>query len=172
MAPPIPIRYRCGVPFPSLGRFGNRANADAAAGRHRGAPEQPASDTDENAPDHELESYLAALAPETAPETTDTGRRFGDAQVLQLRLNLIANDELKQLALARQTSPQALAQEWILERLSWEAQEAEQERRHTARQDGWSTPAPTPPAPPQTYAPAPHAPAPAPGPARGRHEAW
>src|SRR5690606_41041513 len=80
-----------------------------------------------------LPIYLAALAPETAPETTDTGRRFGDAQVLQLRFNLIALDELKQHALARGISPQALAQEWILERLSWEAQAASQRDRKSTR---------------------------------------
>lgn len=93
----------------------------------------------EDAPDHELENYLAALAPETSPETTDTGRRFGDAQVLQIRLNLIANDELKQIAQDRKTSPQSLAQEWILERLSWESQEAEERRRHhrAAEHNGW-----------------------------------
>ncbi|MPY81293.1 MAG: hypothetical protein GEV04_23330, partial [Actinophytocola sp.] len=89
----------------------------------------PAPQAQQAAPDQELESYLAALAPETAPETTDSGRRFGDAQVLQLRLNLIASDELKHLAQARRTSPQALAQEWVLERLSWEANAAAQRRQ-------------------------------------------
>ncbi|GAA5104625.1 hypothetical protein [Haloechinothrix salitolerans] len=98
--------------------------------RNSKQPDTPATQhADESAPDTELESYLAALAPETGPETTDTGRRFGDAQVLQLRLNLIAIDELKQIAQARRTSPQALAQEWVLERLSWEADAAAQRRQ-------------------------------------------
>ncbi|ETA66583.1 hypothetical protein [Haloechinothrix halophila] len=89
----------------------------------------PAQEVEEAAPDTELESYLAALAPETGAETTDAGKRFGDAQVYQLRLSLIASDELKQIAQARQTSPQALAQEWVLERLSWEADAAAQRRQ-------------------------------------------
>nr|WP_245566084.1 hypothetical protein [Thermocrispum municipale] len=121
------------VPFPRFSTKGNTKArsakpAPAQAGRHRDSvnPEHVADD-------EELESYLAALAPETAPETTDTGRRFGDAQVLQLRFNLIALDELKQHALARGISPQALAQEWILERLSWEAQAASQRRQQARR---------------------------------------
>jgi len=127
LASPRPFRYRDAVPFP---RFSTKTNMKpvAAGGRHRDLAPPPPT-VEEGAPDHELESYLAALAPETSPETTDTGRRFGDAQVLQLRLNLIATDELKQIAVARGTSPQALAQEWILERLSWEAQAASDRRQ-------------------------------------------
>lgn len=114
------------MPFP---RFSTKTNMKPVyTGKHRDAAVAPEA-MEEGAPDVELESYLAALAPETAPETTDTGRRFGDAQVLQLRLNLIATDELKQIALGRDSSPQALAQEWILERLSWEAQAASDRRR-------------------------------------------
>ncbi len=117
VAAPRPCRYRCRVAF----RFNSRNSKQ----RDTAPPPQ----AEEAAPDTELESYLAALAPETGAETTDTGRRFGDAQVLQLRLNLIAMDELKQLAHARRTSPQALAQEWVLERLSWEANAAAQRRQ-------------------------------------------
>lgn len=117
VATSISFRYRCAVAF----RFNSRNQ------KSRDAAPQPQAGQD--APDRELESYLAALAPETGPETTDGGKRFGDAQVLQLRLNLIASDELKQLAAARQTSPQALAQEWVLERLSWEANAAAQQRQ-------------------------------------------
>lgn len=73
-------------------------------------------------PDHELESYLAALSPEGDPETTGTGRRFGGAEVYQLRLSLMANEQLRELAAHYQTSPMALAQEWVLQRLEWEAQ--------------------------------------------------
>lgn len=78
---------------------------------------------DETADDHELTSYLAALAPEADdPESTGSGRRFGGAQVYQLRMNQIAGEQLKELAAERGTSPQALAQEWVLERLAWESQ--------------------------------------------------
>lgn len=117
------------MPFP---RFSTKTNLKPVkpvyTGKHRDAAVPAAPEAEEGAPDHELESYLAALAPETSPETT-TGRRFGDAQVLQLRFNLVATDELRQIALARDSSPQALAQEWILERLSWEAQAAAERRQ-------------------------------------------
>lgn len=72
--------------------------------------------------DHELTSYLAALAPDTDDrESTGSGKRFGSAQVYQLRMTLMASEQLKELAAERGTSPQALAQEWVLERLSWES---------------------------------------------------
>ena len=77
-------------------------------------------DDDAHAPGHELESYLAALSPESELESTGSGRRFG-AQVYQLRLQLIADAQLRDLAESCGTSPQALAQEWVLQRLSWEA---------------------------------------------------
>ncbi|PXY34442.1 hypothetical protein DI005_32240 [Prauserella sp. PE36] len=110
------------MPLPSFGRLSSRTNLKAVnGGRHRGAATQ---DADPAAEDHELTSYLAALAPETDPESTGSGRRFGDAQVYQLRMNLIASQQLKDLAIERGTSPQALAQEWVLERLAWEAQAA------------------------------------------------
>ncbi len=72
--------------------------------------------------DTELTSYLAALAPDNDVESTGSGRRFGEAQVYQLRMSLIASQQLKDIAAARDISPQALAQEWILERLNWEGQ--------------------------------------------------
>jgi hypothetical protein len=97
---------------------GNTADETANAGRHRTeAPEQ-----DENLPDHELESYLAALSPEGDAESTGSGRRFGGAQVYQLRLPLMANEQLRELAAYHHTSPMALAQEWVLQRLEWESQ--------------------------------------------------
>jgi aryl-alcohol dehydrogenase-like predicted oxidoreductase len=65
---------------------------------------------------------LAALSPEGDPETTGSGRRFGGAQVYQLRLPLMANEQLRELAAHHQTSPMALAQEWVLQRLEWESQ--------------------------------------------------
>ncbi|MFB9905137.1 hypothetical protein [Allokutzneria oryzae] len=88
-------------------------------GRHRSPVPQPET----LAPDNELDSYLAALAPEADVETTGTGRRFGTAQVLQLRLQLMANEQLRELAEMRQTSPTALAQEWVMQRLEWEARQ-------------------------------------------------
>ncbi|ONI82422.1 hypothetical protein ALI22I_40740 [Saccharothrix sp. ALI-22-I] len=90
------------------------------SGKHR----PPASEQDEALPDEELTSYLAALAPETADaETTAGGNSFGNAQVYQLRLQLMANEQLKELAAERQTSPQALATEWVMQRLEWEARQ-------------------------------------------------
>jgi hypothetical protein len=107
------------VLFTGRSRPSVKAGSDLAnAGRHRTeAPEQ-----DDNLPDHELESYLAALSPEGDPETTGSGRRFGGAQVYQLRLPLMANEQLRELAAHHQTSPMALAQEWVLQRLEWESQ--------------------------------------------------
>ncbi|AHI01797.1 hypothetical protein BC739_009012 [Kutzneria viridogrisea] len=99
------------MPLPSLGRAKN--------GKHR----EPAREQQvEAAPDHDLENYLAALAPEGDVETTGSGRRFGNAQVYQLRLSLVANEQLRELAARHQTSPLALAQEWITQRLAWETQ--------------------------------------------------
>lgn len=95
----------------------NLKAVEANLGRHRTEPQ----DQDEQLPDHELESYLAALAPEGDAETTAPGRRF-NAEVYQLRLSLIQNEQLRELATHRNTSPAALAQEWVLQRLEWEAQ--------------------------------------------------
>ena len=86
-------------------------------GRHRPV----AAEQDPQAPGRELENYLAALAPETEMETTGSGRRFGNAQVYQLRLQLMADQQLRDLAEQHGTSPAALAQEWVVQRLKWEA---------------------------------------------------
>jgi hypothetical protein len=104
-------RYRGAVPLGSLGR--------SKSGRHR----PPARELEEELPDEELQSYLAALAPETADAETTAGTSFGNAQVYQLRLQLMANEQLKELAAERQTSPQALATEWVMQRLEWEARQ-------------------------------------------------
>lgn len=115
----------------AFGRFSNGKNAkSAASGKHRGAASDSVA---EGEPDHELESYLAALAPETDAETTDTGRRFGDAQVYQLRLNLIVADQIKQLAAERGSAPLSLIQEWVLDRLRWESEKADTERQRVER---------------------------------------
>ncbi|GAA3552523.1 hypothetical protein GCM10022222_40190 [Amycolatopsis ultiminotia] len=118
------------MPLPSLGRLSSRTNLKAVStGRHRTVARTP---EDEIVEDKELTSYLAALAPDADPESTGTGGRFGEAQVYQLRLNLIASQQLKDLANERDLSPQALAQEWLLERLSWEGQAASaQDRRES-----------------------------------------
>jgi len=92
-------------------------------GRHR----TDVQEQEEQLPDEELESYLAALSPEGDPETTGAGRRLG-AEVYQLRLSLIANEQLRELAAHRQTSPMALAQEWVMQRLEWECQQLHQHR--------------------------------------------
>ena len=100
------------------------ADETAVVGRHR----TEAQAQEENLPDHELESYLAALSPEGDAETTGSGRRFGGAQVYQLRLPLMANEQLRELAAYHQTSPMALAQEWVLQRLEWESQHLHRRR--------------------------------------------
>lgn len=89
-------------------------------GRHR--PVAP--ELDLQAPGRELENYLAALAPESDQEITGSGRCFGNAQVYQLRLQLAANEQLRELAQRHGTSPQALAQEWVMQRLTWEAEQS------------------------------------------------
>lgn len=91
----------------------------AAAGKHR--PPQPSPEPAANEPDIELEEYLAALTPMPAdPESTDPGKRFGNAQVYQVRLPAEADERLRNLAVERDTSPLAMLQEWSLQRLEWE----------------------------------------------------
>ncbi|HKS45081.1 MAG TPA: hypothetical protein VJT49_08185 [Amycolatopsis sp.] len=122
------------MPLPSLGRLSTRTALKAVnPGRHRNTP---AKEVDTAAEDHELTSYLAALAPESDPESTGTGKRFGEAQVYQLRMNLVASAQLRDLAQERGTSPQALARDWVLERLSWEAQAASEQRRQFSDHSG------------------------------------
>ena len=115
---PQPVRYPPLVIFTGRSRSADKPAPDAANGRHRTAGE-----LEEHRPDHELESYLAALSPEGDPETTGTGRRFGGSQVYQLRLSLMANEQLREIAAHNQTSPLALAQDWVMQRLEWEAQQ-------------------------------------------------
>ncbi len=97
--------------MPSIGR--------TRTGRHRPV----STEEDPQAPGRELENYLAALAPDGDVESTGSGRRFGNAQVYQLRLQLMANEQLRELAARQGTSPQALAQEWVMQRLDWEAEQ-------------------------------------------------
>ncbi|WP_410656836.1 hypothetical protein [Amycolatopsis sp. lyj-112] len=118
------------MPLPSLSRRNaSRTNLKPVnPGRHRNSS---AKEADAVVEDTELTSYLRALAPENDPESTGTGKRFGEAQVFHLRMNVVASEQLKDAANERNLSPQALAQEWILERLSWESQaNSAQQRRH------------------------------------------
>lgn len=69
-------------------------------------------------PDQELESYLAALSPEEDMQTTGSGRAFGSSEVFQLRLPLMANERLKEIAAQQGLSPAALAKDWIMQHLS------------------------------------------------------
>lgn len=91
---------------------------DARRARHR-IPAQRQGVQPELPPhDPELDSYLAALVPETAggPATA----RFGSAQVFALRLPALRMEQLRRLAAARGVSPGALAVDWVLERLDQE----------------------------------------------------
>lgn len=107
-----------------LGRAKTGRKQQQAANQQTGgfADGQPAE------PDPELETYLAALAPEESVETTGTGRRFGGSQVYQLRLPLMANEKLKEIAARRGTSPAALAREWVLHHLEQQAPEEGQQQ--------------------------------------------
>jgi hypothetical protein len=93
---------------------------DARRARHRipaqrqGGVEQP------ELPPHdpELDSYLAALAPEAVAGPA-TGR-FGSSQVFSLRLPALRMEQLRRLAAERGVSPGSLAVDWVLERLDQE----------------------------------------------------
>ena len=85
--------------------------------------------------DQELTSYLAALAPDADPDSTGSGARFGEAEVYHLRVTPVASEQLNDLAAQRGTSPQALAREWVLERLSWEAQAGSAQAKRQLTQD-------------------------------------
>ncbi|MBA2308517.1 MAG: hypothetical protein H0W01_04290 [Pseudonocardiales bacterium] len=85
--------------------------------RHRAAPPPPPSAV-EPQPDHELESYLKALAP--SPEESELTGGFENAQVLQVRLPLYRVEQLRRLAEERDVAPAALAREWLVDRLDRE----------------------------------------------------
>lgn len=70
--------------------------------------------------DPDLDSYLAALSPESAPGATELTGRFGSAQVFTLRLPALRIEQLRRLAASRGVSPGALAVDWVLERLDHE----------------------------------------------------
>jgi len=91
---------------------------DARRARHR-IPAQRQGEAEPDLPPHDdLDSYLAALAPDVAAGPA-TGR-FGSAQVFPLRLPALRMEQLRTLAAARGVSPGALAVDWVLERLDQE----------------------------------------------------
>ena len=92
---------------------------DARHARHR-VPAQRQSSTPPEPPPHDpdLDSYLAALAPDA--NATETTGRFGSAQVFSLRLPALRMEQLRRLAASRGVSPTALAVDWVLERLDHE----------------------------------------------------
>lgn len=99
-------------------RFGRSAKP-ANLGKHRRpAGEATGADLEE---DHELESYLTALAPASDPEVTDPGRGFGSAKVHQLRLPPGAEERLQWIAERTGVPPQSLIHDWVIDRLSHEA---------------------------------------------------
>jgi hypothetical protein len=89
--------------------------------RHRPPePEPRGRFSGEQAPDVELDSYIAALAPSAGPDATELTGRFGSAQVFQLRLPELRIEQLRRLAQDRGVSPGALAVDWVIERLDRE----------------------------------------------------
>ncbi|WP_019852624.1 hypothetical protein [Actinopolyspora mortivallis] len=118
-----------------LGRakFGRRQRAENA---------EDADTRQRDETDGDLESYLAALSPEEDPETTGTGRSFGNSEVHQLRLPLMANERLKELAAEQGTSPSALARDWVLQHLNDLDERPEPRRRDTAQPEQDESPAP------------------------------
>jgi hypothetical protein len=113
-----------------------------ALGRTKTGRRQQQQPAESAEPDHELESYLAALAPEENVESTGSGRRFGGSQVYQLRLPLMANERLRELAVKQGTSPAALARDWVMQHLAeadqapsnqapvWPGQDTQQDLQH------------------------------------------
>lgn len=90
---------------------------DRRSARHRAAP-RPAEA--ELQPDHELESYLKALAPSPDEPVSELTGGFENAQVLQLRLPLYRVEQLRRLAEERDVAPATLAREWLVDRLDRE----------------------------------------------------
>lgn len=105
------------------GRAAERAAADrtratrSRASRPGSARGRPVDDLPTHDP--ELDSYLAALAPDAEGALEATGR-FGTAQVFQLRLPPLRVEQLRRVAEERGVSPGSLALDWVTERLDRE----------------------------------------------------
>lgn len=93
-------------------RDGRHARPRIPAAR-QAAPEPPPHDP-------ELDSYLAALNPDSVPGAAEITGRFGSAQIFTLRLPALRIEQLRRLAASRGVSPGALAVDWVLERLDHE----------------------------------------------------
>jgi hypothetical protein len=93
---------------------------DGRGPRHRVPAQRRAAEPELPPHDPELDSYLAALAPERVPGATERTGRFGSAQVFALRLPAHRIEQLRRLAADRGVSPGALAVDWVLERLDQE----------------------------------------------------
>jgi aryl-alcohol dehydrogenase-like predicted oxidoreductase len=91
---------------------------DARRSRHR-IPAQRQGGAELPPQDPDLDSYLAALAPDAGSGGPATAR-FGSAQVFPLRLPALRMEQLRRLAAERGVSPGALAVDWVLERLDQE----------------------------------------------------
>lgn len=104
---------------------------DRRPARHRGPEVVRSSAPDRRSPDNlaadaalardgDLDSYLAALAPDAVPAATELTGRFGSAQVFQLRLPALRIEQLRRIAEERGVSPGALAVDWVIDRLDRE----------------------------------------------------
>ncbi len=104
---------------------------DRRPARHRGSEPVRTPAPDRRSPDNlaadaalardgDLESYLAALAPDAVPAATELTGRFGSAQVFQLRLPALRIEQLRRIAEERGVSPGALAVDWVIDRLDRE----------------------------------------------------
>ncbi|MBN9112696.1 MAG: hypothetical protein J0I34_28395 [Pseudonocardia sp.] len=98
----------------------SRHRAPAASSRSSRSTRARTQDDGDVPQDHELDSYLAALAPEPSEGVTESTGRFGTAQVFQLRLPPLRVEQLRRLAAERGVSPGALALDWVVERLDRE----------------------------------------------------
>jgi hypothetical protein len=68
----------------------------------------------------DLDSYLAALAPQAGVTDSELTGRFGSAQVFALRLPALRIEQLRRIAAERGVSPGALAVDWVIDRLDRE----------------------------------------------------
>lgn len=100
---------------------GRVANLIGRTSKRRQATAEAEAATTDAEPDPEFESYLAALAPDSDTETTQSGSGFGAAAEYRVRLTAVADRQLAELAELRESTPKQLVQEWVQQRLTWEA---------------------------------------------------